>query len=133
MSVVIRLARGGRKKLPYYRIVVTDKEMPRDGRFLEMVGTLNPRTEPATFSVKEDRIKYWIGVGATPSDTVSQFLEKAFPGYLTGIEEDRLKRIRSRRAQRKARVAASGTKPAKAKKEKKAKKAPVAKKAKAAA
>ena len=74
MAVTIRLARHGRHKLPYYRIVAADKENPRDGRFLEQVGTFNPLTDPGTFELREDRIKYWLGVGARPSDTDSQML-----------------------------------------------------------
>ena len=72
MSVTIRLARHGRKKEPFYRVVVADREMKRDGRYLELVGTVNPLTEPATVLLKEDRIKHWIEVGARPSQTVSE-------------------------------------------------------------
>lgn len=102
--MVIRLARYGRKKLPFYRIVAADKEMPRDGRFLELLGTLNPLSDPPAASLKEDRVKYWIGVGATPSDTVAAVLERSFPGYLKGVEQARQEKIRSRRAARKARL-----------------------------
>ncbi len=70
MSVKIRLARHGAKKRPFYRIVVADNESPRDGRFLEIVGTYNPLPDPAEVSLKEDRVKYWVGQGAIPSDTV---------------------------------------------------------------
>jgi small subunit ribosomal protein S16 len=76
MSVKIRLARYGAKKRPYYRIVVADSESPRDGRFLESVGTYNPLQEPAEVSLKTDRIKYWVGQGALPSDTVKSILRK---------------------------------------------------------
>jgi small subunit ribosomal protein S16 len=76
MAVKIRLARHGAKKKPFYRIVVADSESPRDGRFLETVGTYNPLVDPAEVSVKGERVKYWIGQGATPSDTVRSLLKK---------------------------------------------------------
>jgi small subunit ribosomal protein S16 len=75
MSVKIRLARHGAKKKPYYRIVVADSESPRDGKFLEIVGTYNPLLDPVAVSLKEDRIEYWIGQGALPSDTVRSLLK----------------------------------------------------------
>ncbi len=76
MAVKIRLARHGTKKKPFYRIVVADSESPRDGRFLENVGTYNPLQDPAIITFKEERIKYWIDRGAIPSDTVESFLKK---------------------------------------------------------
>jgi small subunit ribosomal protein S16 len=76
MAVKIRLARHGAKKRPFYRIVVTDSESPRDGRFLEAVGTYNPLKEPGEVTLKSDRIDYWLGTGATPSDTVKSLLKK---------------------------------------------------------
>ena len=75
MSLRIRLARGGAKKRPYYRIVVADSRMPRDGRFIERVGSYNPmleRDDPNRIVVKEDRVKHWIGTGAKPSDRVAR-------------------------------------------------------------
>jgi len=76
MSVKIRLARHGAKKRPFYRIVVADNESPRDGRYLENVGTYNPLKEPAEVSFKEERIRYWMDQGALPSDTVKSLLKK---------------------------------------------------------
>ncbi|OQY14480.1 MAG: 30S ribosomal protein S16 [Desulfobacteraceae bacterium 4572_187] len=76
MSVKIRLARHGAKKKPFYRIVIADSESPRDGRFLENVGTYNPLTDPVGVSLKQERIKYWIGQGAIPTDTVKSLLKK---------------------------------------------------------
>lgn len=76
MSVKIRLARHGAKKKPFYRIVVADSESPRDGRFLEMVGTYNPLQEPAEVSLKEERVRYWIDKGAIPTHTVKSLLKK---------------------------------------------------------
>ncbi len=103
MAVTIRLSRHGRKKIPFYRIVAADKQMKRDGRYLELLGTINPLTNPATMLLKEDRFKYWIGVGAKTSDTVAQFVEKQMPGYLTDIASKRLQKITAVRAKRKAR------------------------------
>ena len=74
--VRIRLARHGAKKKPFYRIVVADKECPRDGRFLENVGTYDPLQDPVKVTLKEERIKYWIGKGAIPSDTVRNLFKK---------------------------------------------------------
>ena len=76
MAVKIRLARHGAKKRPFYRIVVADSESPRDGRFLETVGTYNPVREPAEVTLKKERISYWIGQGAAPTDTVRNLLKK---------------------------------------------------------
>ena len=76
MSVKIRLARHGAKKRPYYRIVVADSKSPRDGRFLENVGTYNPVLDPAEVVLKQDRIKYWIDQGAILTDTVKSLLKK---------------------------------------------------------
>ncbi len=74
--VRIRLRRVGLKKQPSYRIVVADRESPRDGRFLEIVGFYNPRTEPPQMDVKEDRVLHWLSVGAQPSEPVALILEK---------------------------------------------------------
>ena len=76
MSVKIRLARYGTKKKPFYRIVVADSESPRDGKFLELVGTYNSLQDPAAVTIKEDRIKYWMDNGAIPTDTVRSLLKK---------------------------------------------------------
>jgi small subunit ribosomal protein S16 len=66
----------GSKRQPSYRIVVTDKEAPRDGGFIEIVGNYNPRTEPETYTIVEDRSLYWLKVGAQPSDAVARLLKK---------------------------------------------------------
>lgn len=76
MPVRIRLARHGAKKRPFYRIVVADSESPRDGRFLETVGTYNPLKDPAEVTMKTDRVKYWMEQGAKPSDTVRSLIRK---------------------------------------------------------
>ncbi len=75
MAVKIRLARHGAKKRPFYRIVVADQESRRDGRFIEIVGTYNPLKEPADVSLKNDRIDYWLGKGAIPTDTVRNIIK----------------------------------------------------------
>ncbi|MDJ0666227.1 MAG: 30S ribosomal protein S16 [Desulfobacterales bacterium] len=76
MAVKIRLARHGAKKRPFYRIVVADSEAPRDGRFLETVGTYNPLRDPAEIAVKQERVQYWLDQGATPTNTVKSLLKK---------------------------------------------------------
>ncbi len=76
MAVKIRLRRTGSKKAPYYRIVVADSRYPRDGRFIEEIGHVNPRTEPATVVVDADKAKQWIKNGAQPTDTVRAMLKK---------------------------------------------------------
>jgi small subunit ribosomal protein S16 len=75
--VRIRLRRMGSKKQPFYRIVVADKESPRDGAFVEVIGTYNPRTKPESILVDEPRAWHWLRVGAQPSDSVAQLLKKA--------------------------------------------------------
>jgi len=74
--VRIRLRRVGLKKQPSYRIVVTDRESPRNGRFIENIGHYNPRTEPITIDIQEDRALYWLSVGAQPSEPVARLLDK---------------------------------------------------------
>jgi len=76
MSVKIRLARHGSKKRPHYRIVFIDREAPRDGKFLEIVGTYNPLVDPAEVTVEEDRVNYWMGKGVIISDTVKSIFKK---------------------------------------------------------
>ena len=76
MAVKIRLARHGAKKRPFYRIVAADSESPRDGRFLEKLGTYNPLQNPAQVELNTDRVKYWIDQGATPTDTVRSILKR---------------------------------------------------------
>ncbi|KAB2904566.1 MAG: 30S ribosomal protein S16 [Anaerolineae bacterium] len=73
--VRIRLTRVGSKKQPSYRIVIIDRERARDSRYIEAIGFYNPRTQPATMVVKEDRALYWLSVGAQPSDTVTRILK----------------------------------------------------------
>ena len=80
MALSIRLSRGGAKKRPYYRIVVADSRAPRDGRFIEKLGTYNPllaKDSPERVKLDADRISHWLGVGARPSDRVLRFLDAA--------------------------------------------------------
>jgi len=74
--VKIRLARHGAKKRPFYRIVAAHKEFARNGRFLEILGTYDPRAKENSVSLKAERIEYWLKVGAQPTDTVRQLLKK---------------------------------------------------------
>ena len=84
MAVIIRLRRDGAKNSPYYRIVVADKHSPRDGKFLERLGTYNPmvpQDHAERLVLKEDRIKHWLSKGAQPTDRVARFFAAA--GYIT--------------------------------------------------
>ncbi len=80
MSVAIRLSRGGSKKRPYYKVVVSNSRAPRDGKYLEQLGTYNPllaKDDVARVRLTEDRVRYWLGVGAQPTDRVARLLDKA--------------------------------------------------------
>jgi len=80
MSISIRLSRGGSKKRPYYRIVAANSRSPRDGKYLEQIGTYNPllaKDSPERVKLIEDRARYWLGVGAQPTDRVARFLDAA--------------------------------------------------------
>ena len=74
--VKIRLRRMGAKKAPYYRIVVADSRSPRDGRFIEEIGTYDPSKEPSAFAVDAEKVKNWIANGAQPTETVGKLLKK---------------------------------------------------------
>ena len=77
MAVKIRLRRMGQKKRPFYRIVVADSRSPRDGRFIEEIGTYDPNTDPSTFKVDAEAAKKWLANGAQPTDTVAKILKAA--------------------------------------------------------
>jgi len=80
MPVTIRLSRHGAKKHPFYRIVVADSRSPRDGRYIEQVGTYNPAPSPPHVTVQREKLERWLGRGARPSETVAHVLERAgFP------------------------------------------------------
>lgn len=109
MAMKIRLARGGTKKRPFYRIVAADSRMPRDGRFIEKLGTYNPllpKDSAERVKMSFERIKYWMDQGAKPTDRVSRFLEAA--GVLDGKERNNPKKARPRKkAQERAEAAAA--------------------------
>ena len=77
MAVIIRLRRDGTKNSPYYRIVVADKHSPRDGKFLELIGTYDPKKKGDNATIKIDRVDHWVKLGARPSDTVRSIIKKA--------------------------------------------------------
>jgi len=77
MAVAIRLKREGARNTPYYKIVVADQRNKRDGKFIEIIGTYDPKKEGENYSIKLDRADYWVGVGARPSQTVGSIITKA--------------------------------------------------------
>lgn len=77
MAVVLRLARMGAKKVPFYRVVATDSRSPRDGRFIEQLGVYDPTRKPEEFRVDGERLQYWLGVGARPSQTVDELIKRS--------------------------------------------------------
>ena len=91
MAVRIRLRRGGRKKAPFYRLVVADSRSPRDGKFLEIIGQYAPRQGEGALNVNVERALYWLEVGAQPSDTARSLLRKA------GVLKTRHERMLARR------------------------------------
>ena len=113
MSLKLRLSRGGAKKRPYYRIVVADSRMPRDGRFIERVGTYNPmlpQEHPERIKLNDERIKHWLGVGAKPSDRVARFLGQAEIIPLPEIRETPKKSAPRAKAQERIREAEEAAK-----------------------
>jgi len=108
MSLRIRLARGGAKKRPYYRIVIADSRMPRDGRFIERVGSYNPmlpKDHSDRIVLKEERIRHWLSVGAQPSDRVARFLGVAEIAAMPAIPEQTKKSQPKAKAQERLREA----------------------------
>jgi small subunit ribosomal protein S16 len=77
--LMIRLSRIGKTKHPYYRVVVTEKTRPRNGRFVEIVGTYDPQKNPAAVQINNERVQYWLSKGAQPSDTVRSLLRAPKP------------------------------------------------------
>ncbi|RKH11232.1 30S ribosomal protein S16 [Corallococcus sp. CA053C] len=77
MAVVLRLARAGAKKMPYYHVVATDSRSPRDGKFLEQVGSYDPNHSPPKVQFNEDRLNHWLKSGALPSETVADLIKTA--------------------------------------------------------
>jgi len=108
MSLRIRLARGGAKKRPYYRIVIADSRMPRDGRFIERVGSYNPmlpKDHSDRIVLQEERIKHWLSVGAQPSDRVARFLGAANIAPAPAVPEQTKKNQPKAKAQERLREA----------------------------
>ena len=87
MAVSIRLKRMGKKKQPFYRIVVADSRSPRDGRFIEAIGTYDPKKDPAECIIREDKALEWLRTGAKPSDTVRSLLSRA--GIMKKFDEEK--------------------------------------------
>lgn len=77
MAVAIRLKREGARNAPYYKIVVADQRKKRDGKFIEIIGTYDPKKKDENYTIKLDRAEYWVGVGARPSQTVGSIITKA--------------------------------------------------------
>src|SRR5436190_19230927 len=112
MSLKIRLARGGAKKRPFYSIVIADSRSPRDGRFIEKVGTYNPmldRGHAERVTLKEERIRHWLGVGALPSERVARFLGEAGLVDKPAMHERPKKSQPKAKAQERAKAAAEAS------------------------
>ena len=115
MSLKIRLARAGTKKRPYYAIVVADSRNPRDGRFIEKVGTYDPllkRDDEKRVQYKEDRVKHWLSVGALPTDRVLRFLDAAGLAKRTPRNNPEKAQPGKKAQERAAAAAAAAEKPA---------------------
>ena len=85
MAVRIRLTRKGRKKQPFYRIIVADSEAPRDGKFLDIVGTYDPMQNPAIVNIDNEKLDTWIKKGAKPTETVESLIKKYVPGVVVAV------------------------------------------------
>jgi small subunit ribosomal protein S16 len=110
MPLKLRLARGGAKKRPFYSIVVADSRSPRDGRFVEKVGTYNPmldRGHAERVTLNTERIQHWLGVGALPTDRVARFLGDAGLAPKPPMRETPLKSAPKKKAQERAKAAAA--------------------------
>jgi len=112
MSLKIRLARGGAKKRPFYSIVVADSRSPRDGRFIEKLGTYNPmldRSHNDRVTLKAERIQHWLGVGALPTERVARFLGEAGMIEKPATPDNPIKSRPKARAQERAKAAEEAT------------------------
>lgn len=88
MTVRIRLQRHGAKKRPFYRVVAADQRAPRDGRFIELLGTYDPLQEPPAIRLKKTRVDYWLGVGAKPSETANWLITQLNEGKALDLSEE---------------------------------------------
>ena len=115
MSLKIRMSRGGAKKRPFYRIVIADSRMPRDGRFIERVGTFDPmldKESPDRVKLNVERLQHWLKAGATPSDRVARFLHAAGLGPKPAIPEQTKKNQPKAKAQERMKAAEEAKKAA---------------------
>ena len=110
MAVTLRLARHGRRNRPHYRVVASEKGSKRDGRFIEILGLYNPLVSPPLLTLKEDKIRKWIGVGAKPTQLVSSLISKSIPGLVAERGTHRKNKIIQTRRKRKERARARATK-----------------------
>lgn len=117
MAVTLRLARHGQRNRPFYRVVATETANKRDGKFIEVIGTYNTMTEPATVRLNEEKIKKWLKNGAQLSSLVRSLIIKNFPGIVEAREDHKMKKVQAARKKRKER-SKGGSKPAKAAKKK---------------
>lgn len=108
MTVRIRLQRHGAKKRPFYRVVAADQRARRDGRFIELLGTYDPLQDPPAIRLKKDRVDYWLGVGAQPSDTANYLINKLNAGEALNLTDESAEKaaIEAKRAARQERIAA---------------------------
>jgi small subunit ribosomal protein S16 len=109
MSLKIRLARAGTKKRPFYRIVIADSRSPRDGRFIERVGSYNPmvaKDPPERIVLNTDRVKHWLGVGAQPTERVARFFGKLGLGPTPAIPKQKKQHLPKATAQERMKAAA---------------------------
>ncbi len=116
MTVRIRLQRFGAKKRPFYRVVAADIRAPRDGRFIELLGTFDPLLDPPVIRLKKDRVDYWLSVGAQPSDKARSLITRMNAGEGINLSEDGADAASREmlRAQKKESIASSRAKAAKA-------------------
>jgi small subunit ribosomal protein S16 len=115
MSLKIRMSRGGAKKRPFYRIVIADSRYPRDGRFIDRVGTFDPmlaKDHPNRVKLDLDRLKHWLSMGATPSDRVARFLHAADLAPKPAIPEQTKKNLPKAKAQERLKAAEEAKKAA---------------------
>jgi len=115
MSLKIRLSRGGAKKRPYYHIVVADSRSPRDGRFIERIGSYNPllpRSDEKRIVIKEDRAKHWLSNGALPTERVAQFFGQAGLGDMPAQRQQTKKHLPKAKAQERMKEAEEAKKAA---------------------
>ena len=123
MAVKLRLRRMGKKRQPIYKLVAADVRSPRDGRFIESFGLYNPKTEPSTVEINEERALYWLGVGAQPTTTVKNLLSAEGILYKRELmkkglsEEEVAKELEDWKNQREARISSAKAKTEKAKAE----------------